>query len=137
MTLHVRLSIVMAMLSTGLLCAEALAHGEAVLCDATGDLVEQCGEFHECVTDPEVSDVIGYCKAETEDISFTLCDRDATESRCAEGEVCKIGTIDPQIGVCAEVAGLPSEETTAGTDDHDDVDGDSIRSTQAREAFWT
>ena len=84
-------------------------HGDAVLWDAREDIIEQCGEVHECVTDPEVSEAIGYCKADTEDISFTLCDRGASESPCGEGEVCKIGTIDPEIGVCAEVTGLPPE----------------------------
>jgi|GEM_PF-3312307 len=113
----------------------AQAHGDAVLCDAQGDLIEQCGETHECVTDPEVSESIGYCKAEGEDISFTLCDREASESTCGEGEVCKIGTIDPRIGVCAEVTATPiaggemaGGETaggeTAGGDSHDHEEHD-------------
>ena len=93
----------------------AHAHGEAVLCDATLDLVEQCGEEHDCVTNPEVSETIGYCKAETEDISFTICDRSAEVSICESGEVCKIGTIDPNIGACAEVVEEPVEDE----DDHD------------------
>ena len=116
----------------------AFAHGEAVLCDHQRDLVEQCGEVHECVTDPEVSEVIGYCKADTEDISFTLCDRSAEESPCASGEVCKIGTIDPQIGVCAEVvtemdSGNSDEEDHSGHDhgDHDHGDHDHSEGCQS------
>lgn len=92
------------------------AHGEAVLCDNRLDLVEQCGEVHDCVIDSAVSEHIGYCKAEAEDISFVICDREAEVSTCDEGEVCKIGTIDSQIGVCAEL------EEPMETDDHDDHD---------------
>ncbi len=138
MTLHTRPSLLlMTLLSTALCSANAYAHGEAVLCDAQGDLVEQCGEAHACVTDPEVSESIGYCKADTEEISFVLCDRSAPS--CGPNEVCKIGTIDPNIGVCSELPELPetseageeAQSEQAGTtvhnhdhDDHDDHDHD-------------
>ena len=112
-----------AALSTSLWCAEALAHGEAVLCDVQGDIVEQCGEAHDCVTDPEVSEAIGYCKAEAEDISFTLCDRGAESPTCMMDEVCKIGTIDPNIGVCAAVAELP--EDSAGEEAQSSINEDA------------
>ena len=101
------------------LCAmaplSAAAHGDAVLCDVRGDLLEQCGEVHECITSPAVSPYIGYCKSEFEDFSFTICDRSVTPSPCARNEVCKIGTIDPQIGVCYEFVMIyPSTSTAVG-----------------------
>lgn len=95
----------------------ALAHGEAVLCDNREELVAQCGEDHACVTDPAVSEFIGYCKANAENIAFTLCDHAADDPGCASDEVCKIGTIDPHIGVCAQVT---STEDTAHEHAHDE-----------------
>ena len=79
-------------------------HGQADLCDRQQDLIEQCGEFHDCVVNEQVSPHIGFCKAEFEDISFTLCDRSSEMVPCPTGEICKIGTIDPNIGVCSPLS---------------------------------
>ena len=87
-------------------------HGEAVLCDNREDLIIQCGDFHDCIIDEEVSEFIGYCKAMAEEIMFTLCDRQLEGMGCELGEVCKIGTIDPHIGVCMPIPNFtpPSPE---------------------------
>ena len=99
--------------------SSVFAHGEAVLCDNRGDLIEQCGEEHECIIDEQVNENIGYCKAVGESIVFQMCDRQAEGMGCDEGEVCKIGTLDPQIGVCASVShSLPNaSESEMSTDD--------------------
>ena len=83
--------------------SEGWSHGEAVLCDNREDLIIQCGDFHECITNEDVSEFIGYCKAMAEEIMFTLCDRRLEGMGCEVGEVCKIGTIDPHIGVCMPI----------------------------------
>ena len=104
-----------------LFSSQSFAHEDAILCDTMEDLIEQCGEEHDCITDTSISDRIGYCKAAAENISFVLCDRSTEETTCGEGEICKIGTIDPDIGVCAEVS-IPEEDEE---DDHSDHDHDS------------
>ena len=82
----------------------SFAHGQADLCDRRENLIEQCGEFHNCIVDELVSPNIGYCKAEFEDLDFTMCNRHSEEVPCPVGEVCKIGTIDPNIGVCSPLS---------------------------------
>ncbi len=79
----------------------ALAHTEASLCDRRQDIAEQCAEAHDCVTRPEVSEHIGYCKGDIENISFAMCDQRRGDEDCATGDVCLLGTIDPHIGVCS------------------------------------
>ena len=112
-----------------LFSSQSFAHEDAILCDTMEDLIEQCGEEHDCITDTSISDRIGYCKAAAENISFVLCDRSTEETTCVEGEICKIGTIDPDIGVCAEVS-IPAEDeeddhSEHDHDDHDDHDHDA------------
>ena len=89
---------------------QAMGHGEAVLCDNRESLIDQCGGAHECVTDESIDSFIGYCRAEAEEISFQLCDRSSDEIVCMIGEICKIGTIDPQIGVCMSLSLPPIGE---------------------------
>lgn len=77
----------------------ASAHTLAELCDASQDVVEQCSDLHDCVLDPAVDANIGYCAAPDEGLDFTLCDRRVPDS-CGPKQRCRIGTIDPNIGVC-------------------------------------
>lgn len=79
-------------------------HGQADLCDRREDLIEQCGEFHDCLVDEHISPHIGFCKAEFEEIHFIMCDRGSDMVQCPMGEICKIGIIDPSIGVCSPLS---------------------------------
>ena len=90
------LTLTLAMLAPS---ASAPAHTLAELCDASEDIIAQCGDLHECVTNPDVDTDIGYCAAPEEGLDFTLCDRRAPVT-CGPKQLCRIGTIDPHIGVC-------------------------------------
>jgi hypothetical protein len=108
---------------------QAMGHGEAVLCDNRESLLDQCGGAHECVTDESIDSFIGYCRAEAEEITFQLCDRSSDEIVCMIGEICKIGTIDPQIGVCMSLSLSPiGEEASIGNMGSEDMEAEDIES---------
>lgn len=80
--------------------ASAMAHGDPIICDVREDIEEQCGPVHDCQIDAEVDENIGVCSSEFEEQSFIVCDRRREEETCPEGQVCRIGNLDPNIGAC-------------------------------------